>query len=104
MTLVELENEEKSLSKLLSDNRAKQLALNKIAFVEKHGVDVGDKIQWRDGRSIKRGVVSGLVTPGTRVQGYLAFLINSDGNVGKRECRLWSFQLGSMELISKATT
>lgn len=103
MNLQELKQQEKELTDLLSENRSKQKELNKIAFIQKHGVDVGDIVEWMDSSNIPRkGVVSEIEFSGTTPNYYKAQLFNSDGKVGKRDTRIWSFSFNSIKLVAKS--
>lgn len=102
MDLEQLKQQEKELTELLSENRDKQRELNKIAFIQKHGVDVGDTIEWMDGNTPRKGVVLDIEFSGVTAAYYRALLFNSDGKVGKKEIRIWSFSLKSIKLIAKS--
>lgn len=99
--IIELQKEEQELSELLSENRRQQRELNKLAFVEKHGVDVGYTVEWIESRTPRKGVISGIEFTGVNPVRYRVLLFNSNGKVGKRESKIWSFSLSSIKIISK---
>ena len=101
MNLEQLKQQEKELTDLLSENRSKQRELNKIAFIQKHGVNVGDTVEWMDGNTPRKGVISEIEFSGTTPNYYKAQLFNSDGKIGKRDMRIWSFSLNSIKLVAK---
>lgn len=102
MNIEQLKQQEKELQDLLSENRNKQRELNRIAFIKKCGVDVGDVIEWIDGRTPRKGVIKDVEFNGVTPSYFIASLFNSDGNVGKREMRIWSFSFDSIKLITKS--
>ena len=102
MNLEQLKQQEKELTDLLIENRVKQRELNTIAFIQKNGFDVGDIVEWMDGKNQKKGIISEIECSGTMPNHYKAKLFNSDGNVGKREVRIWSYYLNSIKLIGKS--
>lgn len=99
MTIEQLIKEEKQLRLLLSENLAKQKALNGIAFIEENGFKIGDKIEWTEGKKKKTGVISRIDSTGTIPYYYMANLFNSNGEVGKREVRIWRSDLSSVKKI-----
>lgn len=101
MNLEQLKQQEKELTELLSENRNKQRELNKIAFIQKHGVDVGDIVEWMDGNTPRKGVISEIEFSGTTPNYYKAQLFNSDGKAGKRDARIWSYSLNSIKLVAR---
>ena len=103
MDLEQLKQQEKELTELLSENRNKQKELNKIAFIQKHGIDVGDTVEWMDGNTPRNGVISEIGFIGTTPNYCNAKLFNSDGKVGKREIRIWSFSFNSIKLVAKSS-
>ena len=103
MNLEQLKQQEKELTDLLSENRDKQRELNKIDFIQKHGVDVGDTIEWIDGNTPRKGIISEIEFRGTTPNYYKAQLFNSDGKIGKRETRIWSFSFKSIKLVAKSS-
>lgn len=102
MTIEQLKEEETELTDRLSENRNKQRELYKIDFVEKYGADVGDTIEWMDGKTLKRGVVHNIKFSGVKPSLYEAFLFNADGAVGKRSNRIWFYSLETIKVIEKA--
>lgn len=103
MNLEQLKQQEKELTNLLSENRSKQRELSKIAFIQKHGFDVGDAVEWMDGKTPRKGVISEIEFSGTTPNCYKAKLFNSDGKIGKREMRIWSFSFKSIKLVAKSS-
>jgi hypothetical protein len=104
MTIEQLQQEEKELRILLSENRNRQRELNKNAFIQKYGIDIGDTVEWIDGNTPRKGVVSEIEFSGVNPNCYKALLFNSDGKVGKRDVRIWSFSFKSLKLVSKAVS
>lgn len=98
----QLLQQEIELRKLLSENLTNQRELNKIAFIEKYGFVVGDIVKWRNGKESVKGVISEIEFFGVNPTYYKALLFNSNGKVGKREVRIWSFEFNSMKLIEKS--
>jgi hypothetical protein len=104
MTIKQLQKEEKELSRLLSENRNQQRELNKNAFIQKYGIDIGDTVEWIDGNTPRKGIVSEIQFSGVKPNSYRALLFNADGKVGKRDMRIWSFSFKSLKLVSKAVS
>ena len=102
MTIEQLEKQEKELNNLLSENRRKQRELNKIAFIEKHGIDVGDTVEWMDGNTPRKGVIGEIEFSGVNPNYYKAILFNSDGKLGKRYMRIWSYSVKSLKMVAKS--
>lgn len=102
MSLEELVQQEKEIKELLARNQERQKLLNRIAFVEKYGVDIGDTVEWIDGKTPKKGVISKIEYSGVNPSHYIATLFNSGGKLGKRETRIWYYSLESLKLIEKA--
>ena len=100
MTLEQLEQQEIELNNLLSENRGKQKELNAIAFIEKHGFNIGDKVEFSSGKNKKTGVISRLEFFGVRTAYYIINLFNSDGRIGKREQRIWNSELSTLKHIN----
>jgi hypothetical protein len=96
MNIEQLKQEENKLVDLLIENRNKQRELNKIAFIEKHGVNIGDTIEWMDGKTPRKGVVTEIKFSGVDANYYKALLFNADGKIGKKESRIWSMSLESI--------
>jgi hypothetical protein len=99
MNIEQLKQEENKLVDLLTENRNKQRELNKIAFIEKYGVNIGDTIEWMDGRTPRKGVVTEIEFSGVDANYYKALLFNADGKIGKRESRIWYSSFNSIKLI-----
>lgn len=102
MTIEQLKQQEKELNNLLSENRSKQRDLNKIAFVEKHGIDVGDTVEWINGSTPQKGIISKIEFSGVNANYYKAVLFNADGKVGKRKIRMLSYLIKSLKLVAKS--
>lgn len=88
MTLEELIEEEKKLLALLNQNKEKQKAFFCEEFSKKMGFTVGDTIQWKDGKIFK-GVVTKFEFVGTKPKDVFAQLIKSNGELGKKEVKVW---------------
>lgn len=98
MDIKDLKKEEIELRGLIAENRQKQRNINKEAFIKMYRIDIGDAVEWVDG-TIKKGVIIDIEFSGVIPQYYKASLFNSDGKVGKRECRIWSFSFKSLKLL-----
>ena len=101
MEIDKLRQEEQDLLTLLSKNRQRQKELNKVDFVKKYGFDIGDPVEWMDGRTKREGVISRIEFSGVMPSYYHVNLYNSDWKVGKREMRIWSYSVSSMKPIKK---
>jgi hypothetical protein len=99
MNLEQLKQQEKELQELLSENRNKQRELNQLAFIEKHGINIGDTVEWMDGKTPRKGVVIRINFSGVNPSHYTATLFNSNGKVGKRESNIWSWSFNSLKVI-----
>ena len=104
MDLKELKQQEQQLLDLLSQNRSKQKKINELIFIEKHGINIGDAVEWIDGRTKRKGIITGIDFTGTTPYYYMATLLNSDNKLGKRVSRIWSGQMSSVVIISKSET
>jgi hypothetical protein len=102
MTQEELKTQEKELLNLLSENRSKQRELSRIAFVEKHGYDIGDTIECMDGRTTRIGKIDSYTFYGTDIEGFKVTLFKSDGKLGTRQTRILSYLIHTIKLILKA--
>lgn len=102
MTKEQLIAEEKELLKQLVANRDAQREMNALEFINKNGVNIGDTIEWMDGRNPLKGVVSKIEYSEVRPDHYMAYLLNSDGLIGKREKRIWHFDIKTIKVINKA--
>lgn len=101
MTLEQLQLEEQKLRQLLYENREKQKELNQRAFVEKNGIDIGDTVEWVEGKTLKTGVIHRIEFSGVNPNYYIAHLFKSNGELGKRETRIWMWDLRDIKLIEK---
>ena len=101
-TLEELKQQEKELTNLLVENRGRQRELNRIAFVQEYNADIGDTIEWLDGRTRRKGVIVEIEFSGVTPYYYRVQLFNADGNLGKRITRVWSPSSSQMKIISRA--
>lgn len=99
MNLDKLILEEKELSILLSNNRAKQRDIHTIEFMAKHGIKLGDTIEFEDGREKVRGVFHRIEYNGVKISYPYVLQFNQDGKVGKRERRCWWSQQETIKLI-----
>jgi len=102
MNIEQLKQEENKLLNLLSENRSRQKELSIKSFIEKHGVDIGDVVEWKDGKNVIKGVVSEIECGQVKANYYKALLFNTDGKVGKRCTRIWYYSMDSLKVISKA--
>lgn len=90
MTIQELEQQEKELSKLLKENKERQKAYWRKTFSEEYGFGVGDTISLGD----KKGVV--VMVPERSYKQWVGFgelkmrLYKKDGTLGKNESNIWS--------------
>ena len=103
MNLEQLKQQEKELQDLLSENRNKQRELNKLSFIEKHGINIGDTVEWMDGNTPRKGVIKYIEFNGVKPNYYIANLFNSDGKVGKRDVRIWSYSYTTLKLAAKSS-
>jgi len=102
-TLAELEHEEQLLLHLLKENRELRKELHTKEFIEKHGIDIGDEIEYTYSRDTKRGIISGLEYMGYKPYRYFMRPFKKDGNISKIELRCWwSFNENNIKLIKKA--
>ena len=99
MNLQELEEEEKRLSELLSDNRQKQREINTDIFLSKYGVKIGDIIEFKDGKETITGMLHRIEYNGTKVYYPYVMQLNSDGKAGKREKRCWWSGFETIKLV-----
>ena len=99
MTIEQLKQEEIKLNDLLSANRSKQRKLNKISFIQKHGFNVGDAVEWMDCNTLRKGIISGIYFYGVNPTYYNATLFNADGKLGKRNVRIWDYWIKSIKMI-----
>ena len=86
MNLQELQNEERQLVEILSNNRSKQREIYTDEFLYHHGIKIGDTIEFMDGKETVPGLetVRAFKTPG------LSFL---KGFLGQPEWIQWLIQL-----------
>lgn len=101
MNIKELKEEEESLVNLLTANRDKQRKINIAAFVAKYGANIGDTVEYTQGKTL-RGVVSNIKCIGVTANYYLVKLLNSNGKMGKIEKTIWYSSLPSLKIINKA--
>lgn len=99
MAIEKLKQEEKELNDLLSVNRSKQRELNKISFIQEHGFNVGDAVEWIDGNTLRKGVINGIDFYGVNPTYYNATLFNADGKLGKKNVRIWDYWIKSIKMI-----
>lgn len=98
MNLQELGIQEQELRNLLAENHNKQKELRVQEFIKKHGINIGDTVEWED-LYIKKGVISKIEFSGNTPRYYHAYLFNADGKVGKREVRIWNNDLKTIKKI-----
>ena len=101
MGIIELKEEEAGLIDLLNKNRAKQKELNRIDFIEKYGIDLGDEIEWQYGFEIKKGIISNIEFAGVNPKYFKVINFNKNGEIGKKEVRIWPQEQKSVKLIKK---
>lgn len=101
MNIEILKIEEIELLKSLDDNRAKQRQINKSDFIEKHKIDIGDTVEFKDGSKLKTGVISDILFSGVRADKYEVTLIKPDGKLGFKKAKIWSFMMPTISLIRK---
>ena len=102
MTIEQLKQQEKELNELLSENRSKQRELNKIVFIEKHGIDIGDTVEWMDYKTPRKGIIEEIEFSGVNPNYYKAILFNADGKLGKRDMRIWTSSIKSLKVVAKS--
>lgn len=102
MNIEQLKKEEAELLELLQENRRKQRQLSVIEFTNNHGVNIGDVIEWMDGKTQKIGTVTKFIYSGSNVDKIHCLLHNKNGKPGLRESKLWSWNIKTMRVISKA--
>lgn len=93
--------EEQVLRKALSENLERQKEYYTAEFCENNGINIGDTIRFKEGRSDVTGVVARFEYWGVKVAYPIVSLFNKDGSVGKREKRCWTSNLESVEIIKK---
>lgn len=101
MTIKQLQDQESDLMAQLINNRENQRILNTIEFTQKYGIEIGDTITWLDGRFERKGIVSKMTYWENKPSTVFCNLFNQDGNIGKREIRLWNNDLKVAKVISK---
>ena len=99
MTTEELIHEEKVLLENLSKNRAEQRAINKAEYLKKHSVNIGDTVDWMDGKPMKV-VITRVEYSGVNPSCLFATLFKSDGTLGIRETRIWWHSINSLKKVS----
>lgn len=98
MELKELEQEEKRLMELLDANRKSQRVIHTQIFLSKYGINIGDTVEFEDGREKVVGVLDRLEYSGVLVNYPMIRLFNSDGKLGKREKRCWWSSFETLKL------
>jgi hypothetical protein len=99
MKLEQLKQEERELNQKLSENLKKQKQILTDEFIQKHGANIGDLVEWGKGQ---KGVISRIDYTGRTPYHYMVYLFNKDEKVGKREIRLYSRDLETLKVIKKA--
>lgn len=87
MSLDELKEDEARIRKELAENIRQQNLLKEILLIEKYGINVGDTVQYQDGKKVVKGVISKVKTSYSLAY-YFVGLFNSNGQVGKRETQI----------------
>lgn len=98
----QLIKQEKELLTALEENRLKQRVYNTEKFCEKHGIKIGDTIKFQDGRETFVGVLSKFEYSRTDVMWPIVLLLNKDGQIGKREKKVWTHSLETVEVLKRA--
>ena len=82
--------EEMKLKSALFENRARQREILTAQFVQKTGINIGDRVQWSEGDKVVKGQISDVVYyNGIKPSAYKAFKLKQNGTVGKVEVRIW---------------
>lgn len=102
MNIDELKKQESELMELLSANRSAQKIIYERNFILKHGINVGDKIEWKLGIEKKVGIVVRVNQLHIGSLRYCIRLFKSNGELGKREFEIWRHELPSIKIIEKA--
>lgn len=101
MTLQELKAQEAELNALLKENHDKQLEINIKLFIEKHGFEIGDTIEYADGGKTKQAIIAYLEKDrySPNIGYYYVYPILKDGTAGMSR-RLYS--PSSAKIVQKA--
>ncbi len=101
MRLEELKKQEAELLRELDANRAEQRKINTSQWCKDYGVNIGDAVEFVDGKNTISGQLSRFEYSGTTVKSAMVSEFNKSGEVGKREKRLWFYSLSSLRKITK---
>lgn len=101
MNIQELIKEEQDLRNRLLKNIENQKELNLFDFVKKHGVNIGDTIEFHNGRMKVKAVISSIEFSGCFPSYYRANLFNTNGTISKKDTRIWNSEVASIKLLTK---
>lgn len=101
MNIQELLQQEKELNLQLQENKRSQREIYTKEFIEKHGFDIGDTIEWKEYNGIKKGVVSSFTYSENKPWNVIVNLFKKDGSVGERQSRIWMSDLKSIKVLGK---
>jgi len=91
MTLEKLKEEEKDLNQKLMENRNRQRAINVTEWKQKHGLQEGDTVEFKDGNEVRRGVLQKIECYSTEVSYCQKVrLFKKDGTLGDRVVNVFS--------------
>jgi len=96
-----LRAEERSLSFQLSENRDKQKKIFTALFLEKLGIEFGDKISFMDGRKEIIGIFHKIEYTGIEPNYPVVLLFKKDGSIGNREKRCWWSAFFTIKVLEK---
>lgn len=100
MNLEELKKEENILRTQLDENLISQKSIIIQQFIERYGIDRGDKIEWQWGNIVKQGIITGWIGQ-SQIMPMVAPL-NKDGKPSKRNEEVYRSSLKSIKLIEKS--
>lgn len=99
MGLELLELEEKDLRERLSVNLSAQREIKTEKFLKKYGIQIGDIIEFMDGRTKKTGVFNRIIYNLTEPVNIVIRLLKKDGTEGKMEVSPWVCHLDMLRLV-----
>lgn len=85
----------------LFESRKDLRKINDLEFQTKHGIFIGDIVDYQDGKKVKRGVISHLDGYDTEPYAYYFTQFNKDGSPSLRNTRVYHPE--KLTLVSKAT-